>query len=303
MLSRMSARLQPDPAASFEPHRRVLLGLAYRMLGSMSEAEDVVQDAYLRWHATDRAAVEQPRAFLGRTVTRLCLDALKSARMRREDYVGPWLPEPLLDDSALVADRASDYADDLSVALLLTLERLSPLERAAFLMHDVFDLGYDEIATALGRSEEACRQLASRARAQVRKERPRFRPSADECARLSKAFADAIGRGDVDGLKSLLAENAVLYADGGGKVPSARKPIHGALRIARFMTGVLRKPRMAQRLLPGALTASAARVNGMPGLVLRIDGRIVQTYALDARDGRIAAIYITRNPDKLAHLQ
>jgi len=298
----MSASSQPDPATSFEPHRRRLLGLAYRMLGSMVEAEDAVQDAYLRWHATDRAAVEQPQAFLGRTVTRLCLDQLKSARMQREEYIGPWLPEPLLEDRALSAGSASEYADDLSVALLLTLERLSPLERAAFLMHDVFDLDYPEVARALRRSEEACRQLASRARGQVRRERPRFKPSAEEQQRLTLAFAAAIGRGDIEGLTALLAEDAVFCSDGGGKVPAARKPILGALRIARFLTGLVRKPLIAQRLLRGPLALSLVAVNGGPGMVLRMDGRVVQTYALDIRDGRIAAVYVTRNPDKLGHL-
>lgn len=298
----MSASSQPDPATSFEPHRRTLLGLAYRMLGSMAEAEDAVQDAYLRWHAADRAAVEQPRAFLGRTVTRLCLDTLKSARVQREEYIGPWLPEPLLDDAALAADSASDYADDLSVALLLTLERLSPLERAAFLMHDVFELDYPEVARALRRSEEACRQLASRARSQIRKERPRFRPSAEECLRLTTAFATAVGSGNVEALTRLLTEDAVFYSDGGGKVPAAQKPIFGPLRIARFLTGLLRKPMIMKRMMPGKTSMRMAQVNGMPGLLLSMDGRIVQTYALDLRDGLIAGVYVTRNPDKLGHL-
>ncbi|MEQ1440449.1 sigma-70 family RNA polymerase sigma factor [Fontimonas sp. SYSU GA230001] len=299
----MSAGTQPDPAASFEPHRRPLLGLAYRMLGSLAEAEDVVQDAYLRWHATDRAAVEQPRAFLSRTVTRLCLDQIKSARAQRETYVGPWLPEPLLDHAALVADGDSDYADDLSIALLMTLERLSPLERAAFLMHDVFDLDYPEIARTLQRSEDACRQLAARGRAQVRRDRPRFRPSAEESTRLTQAFVAALGSGDIEGLKQVLAADAVFYADGGGKVPSARKPVLGAERIARFLAGLVRKPAIVRRLIHGPLGLKIAPVNGMPGALLYMSGRLVQTYALDIRDGRIHALYVTRNPDKLARLQ
>ncbi|HEY0914248.1 MAG TPA: sigma-70 family RNA polymerase sigma factor [Solimonas sp.] len=299
----MSASLQPDPATGFEPHRGSLLGLAYRMLGSRAEAEDVVQDAYLRWHATDRAAVEQPRAFLGRTVTRLCLDQLKSARMQREEYVGPWLPEPLLDDAALAPDAASEYADDLSVALLLTLERLSPLERAAFLMHDVFDLDYPEVARTLRRSEEACRQLASRARSQVRRERPRFRPSEEESARLTQAFVMALGSGDLEGLKQVLADDAVFYSDGGGKVPAALKPVVGPERIARFLTGLVRKPKIARRLISGPLNLRLASINGMPGILLYMSGRLNQTYALDIQDGRIVAIYVTRNPEKLARLQ
>lgn len=299
----MSASTQPGPAASFEPHRRPLLSLAYRMLGSMAEAEDVVQDAYLRWHATDRAAVEQPRAFLSRTVTRLCLDQIKSARAQRETYIGPWLPEPLLDHAALVVDGDSDYADDLSIALLLTLERLSPLERAAFLMHDVFDLDYPEIANTLQRSEDACRQLASRARTQVRRERPRFRPSAEESARLTQAFVMALGRGDIEGLKQVLAADAVFYSDGGGKVPAALKPVVGAERIARFLTGLVRKPAIARRLISGPMNLELAPVNGMPGVLLYMSGQLMQTYALDIREGCIHAVYVTRNPEKLARLR
>lgn len=299
----MSASSQPDPATSFEPHRGSLLGLAYRMLGSRAEAEDVVQDAYLRWHATDRAVVEQPRAFLGRTVTRLCLDQIKSARVQREEYIGPWLPEPLLDDAALAPDAASEYADDLSMALLLTLERLSPLERAAFLMHDVFDLDYPEVARTLRRSEEACRQLASRARSQVKRERPRFRPSPEESARLTQAFVIAMGSGDIEGLKQVLAADAVFYSDSGGKVPAAMKPLLGAERIARFLSGLVRKPKIAQRLVDGPVGLKLASVNGMPGVLLYMAGRLSQTYALDIREGRIVAVYVTRNPEKLALLQ
>jgi RNA polymerase sigma-70 factor (ECF subfamily) len=177
-----------DPAAEFESLRGQLTGLAYRMLGSRAEAEDMVQEAWLRWHAADRAAVREPRAFLSKTVTRLCLDQLKSARARREEYVGQWLPEPVLDGAQLAAGSASEYADDLSVALLLALERLSPLERAAFLLHDVFDLGFEEVAEALGRDPAACRQLASRARSHVREEKPRFKPSAEEEQRVFAAF-------------------------------------------------------------------------------------------------------------------
>ncbi len=299
----MSATRTPDPASDFEPQRGRLLGLAYRMLGSLAEAEDAVQDTYLRWHAVDRGAIEQPAAFLTRTLTRICLDVLKSARVRREAYIGPWLPEPILETAPLVAGTDGDYADDLSVALLLTLERLSPLERAAFLLHDIFDQDYDEVAAALGRSEEACRQLAARARQQVRRERPRFRPTAEARDRLTLAFATAIGSGDVEGLSRLLTEDAVFYADGGGKVASARKPVVGARRIALFLTGLVRKPRLRQRLVSGPMSVRVAEVNGMPGLLLYMGGRLHQTYALDLRGERIAGVYVTRNPDKLSHLQ
>src|SRR5215204_1774645 len=165
--------MSTDPAATFEPHRRRLLGLAYRMLGPMAEAEDAVQEAYLRWHDADRDAVEEPRAFLITTTTRICLDVLKSARVQREQYVGPWLPEPVMDTTALAPDTQTELAEDLSVALLLALDRLSPLERAAFLLHDVFDYSFAQVAAALGRNEAACRQLASQARTRVKEARPK----------------------------------------------------------------------------------------------------------------------------------
>ncbi|MGE5147310.1 MAG: sigma-70 family RNA polymerase sigma factor [Candidatus Eiseniibacteriota bacterium] len=284
----------PDAARDFEPHRRHLVGLAYRMLGSMAEAEDVVQEAYLRWHRTDRAAVANPRAFLSKTVTRLCLDTLKSARARRESYVGPWLPEPVLDAESLAADTASDYAHDLSVALMLALERLSPLERAAFLLHDVFDMDFAEIGEALGRNAAACRQLAARARDHVRAARPRFPVSAEDGRKVVAAFIAASESGDAEGLARLLAEGAVLYTDGGGKRIAALNPIFGRARIVRFLTSVRRK----QQFHP-VVGVRPAEVNGLPGFIaVEIDGAL-QTVALDVRDGAIATIYIVRNPDKL----
>ena len=238
-----------DPALSFEPHRRHLRGLAYRMLGSLAEAEDAVQDAYLRWHAVDRDQVTDPRAFLTTATTRICLDALQSARARREEYVGPWLPEPVVDTKALAPDAQTELAEDLSIALLLALDRLSPLERAAFLLHDVFDCSFSEVAQALDRSEAACRQLASRARTHVREARPRdesvARDRADDAAtrheELISAFVAATRSGDLDALMSMLAEDARLVADGGGKVQAALNVIEGANSIARFIVGVTAK--------------------------------------------------------------
>ena len=290
----MSEAQPIDAAASFEPLRGLLTGLAYRMLGSRAEAEDMVQEAYLRWHATDRAAVHEPRAFLSKTVTRLCLDHIKSARVQREDYVGPWLPEPLLDDSSLSVESANEYANDLSVALLLTLERLSPLERAAFLLHDVFDMSFEQVGETLGREAAACRQLASRARSHVREEKPRFRPSAEEEARVFSAFTTALGSGDIAALSQVLARDAEFYADGGGKISAAQKPILGAERVAKFLAGIVNKfflPRGAQYRL--------ARINGLPGLVVMEASAVVQTLAVEVRDGVIAKIYTVRNPDKL----
>src|SRR4051794_22030887 len=215
-----------DPATSFEPYRRRLLGLAYRMLGSMADAEDAVQDVYLRWHRADRANVADARAFLMTTTARICLDMLTSARARREEYVGPWLPEPVVDTAALAPDSQTELAEDLSVALLLTLDRLSPLERAAFLLHDVFDFSFSEVATALERSEAACRQLAARARAHVREVRPRGTalPSTrsgeieSRHSELITAFVTATQSGDLKALTELLASDVRVVTDGGGKV-------------------------------------------------------------------------------------
>ena len=234
-----------DPALSFEPHRRRLLGLAYRMLGSLAEAEDAVQDAYLRWHGVDRDDVKDPRAFLTTATTRICLDVLRSARARREEYVGPWLPEPVVDTKALAPDAQTELAEDLSIALLLALDRLSPLERAAFLLHDVFDCSFSEVASALGRSEAACRQLATRARTHVREARPRdesvARDRGDHATsrheELVMAFVDAARSGDLHVLMSLLAAEARLVTDGGGKVQAALNVIDGADRSEERRVG------------------------------------------------------------------
>jgi RNA polymerase sigma-70 factor (ECF subfamily) len=284
-------------AEDFERHRGPLTGLGYRMLGSLAEAEDLVQEAYLRWHAADRSAVEDARAFLSRVMTRLCLDHLKSARARREKNVGPWLPEPVLDDEALTADAESELADDLSVALLLALERLSPLERAAFLLHDVFDMEFAWVAEVLERSEPACRQLAARARAHVQESRPRFTVSREDCTRLTEAFLTATRTGDAGTLTRLLARDAVLHSDGGGKRPAALRPITGREKIIRFFVGLAGKAD-----LTGAYVYTPARINGQPGYVVAEPDGSVTSVALELRDGLVASIYIMRNPEKLGHL-
>jgi len=292
----MSATLDQD-VATFEAHRRALTGLAYRMLGSRAEAEDVVQDAYLRWHAAERSVIEQPRRYLGTVVTRLCLDRMKSARARRELYVGQWLPEPVVDE-VFDGAEADDLARDISVALMLLLERLSPLERASFLLHDVFGLDFTEVARALDRGEAACRQLATRARAHIEAGRPRFAASREDGHRLAAAFKAAIASGDPQGLVQILAKDAVLYSDGGGKRAAALNPIRGADKILRFLAGIARKnPAFA------AFAARPATVNGLAGFVLRENDGSVDTMAIDHRDGRIVAIYLTRNPEKLQHVR
>ncbi len=281
----------------FEAHRPALTGLAYRMLGSRAEAEDVVQDAYLRWHAADRASIEHPRRYLGTVVTRLCLDRMKSAQARRELYVGQWLPEPVVDER-FDDESAGELAHDISIALMLLLERLSPLERASFLLHDVFGLDFAEVARALGRGEAACRQLAARARTHIEAGRPRFAASPEDGERLAAAFQRAAQAGDVAALTQLLAADAVLYSDGGGKRAAALNPIYGADKIVRFLAGVARKT-------PSILSIDArpAAVNGLAGFVLREADGALDTMAIDHRDGRITAIYFTRNPEKLRHVR
>jgi RNA polymerase sigma-70 factor (ECF subfamily) len=284
-------------------HARRLRALAYRMLGSRAEAEDIVQEAWLRWAEVDEATVEQQGAFLSRLVTNLCLDRLRSAAHQREQYVGVWLPEPMLEDEALFGwapapEQQAEFAQDVSIAFMLALERLSPLERAAFLLHDVFDIDYDEIARHLDRSEAACRQLISRARKNIKADYARREVAKEEAERLVTAFMDAVRSRDVSGLAALLAEDAVMMADGGGKVSAVPRPLLGGAVIARTFIGFAQMPTShAWRLVP-------ATVNGLPGLLVVDDaagGRLVQTIALapGAAPGQVGAVYIQRNPDKL----
>lgn len=271
--------------------RRRLTRIAYRMLGSVADAEDVVQEAWLRWLSADRTDVREPGAFLRTVVTRLCLNELKSARRRRETYVGPWLPEPILDP------ENGEAIDDLTLPLMIALERLSPLERAAFLLHDVFGMSFDEVAVAIGRKAAACRKLASRARTQIHDARPRFAASQEHGLRLAAAFFTASRSGDMDGLRGLLAEDIVVYADGGGRVPASRAPAVG-VDAATDLFGALARyfARSPSRLI------RYATIDGLPGFITIEAGDIVQTTALSVRNERIAAIYVTRNPQKLRHL-
>jgi RNA polymerase sigma-70 factor (ECF subfamily) len=277
-------------AKDFETHRSFLAGLAYRMLGSLAEADDVVQDAYLRWAQSDASTVAHLRAFLARVVTRLCLDRMKSASSRREHYVGTWLPEPI------VAAPAEPMADDLSIALLVMLERLSPLERAAFLLHEVFDMDYGDIANALGRTEDACRQLAARARQHVRDERPRFAPTDEHREKLFAAFEAVMTSGDVTSFAQLLADDAVLYADGGGKRAAVLEPVQGKQNILSLFATIA-----AQRRLLRRDQLERASINGLPGFVVHAEDG-VQTTAFEVESDQIVALYIVRNPDKLRHL-
>jgi RNA polymerase sigma-70 factor (ECF subfamily) len=280
--------LENDPLA---PHRGRLLGLAYRMLGSRSDAEDVVQDAYLRFAGAQD--VHNPEAFLVTVVTRLCLDRLKRARAQREIYVGPWLPEPIFDTEGLAADAATELADDLSFALLLALDRLSPLERAAFLLHDVFDMPFSEIAGMIDRTEPACRQLAARARRAVRDGRPASKATPDHHARLLTAFIEAVASGDLSRLAGLPREDAIAMTDGGGRKQAALNPIMGADKIARFFIGVAGKNSGRDMRIEPTM------INGNVGALLYMDGEIDHSLSMAIDGDRIAAIYIARNPDKL----
>jgi len=279
---------QADAAASFDPLRPRLIRVAYRMLGSMADAEDVVQDAFLRWHGTDRAAVREPEAFLRRVVTRLSLDQLKSARVRREQYLGEWLPEPVLE---------AEPVEDVTLPLLIALERLSPLERAAFLLHDVFGLDFDEVAQSIDRDPAACRQLAARARTHVRSERPRYELDKARGLELAAAFFKASRGGEMDQLQALLAQDVSVHSDGGGKRPAGYLPIFG-------IDNVMKLHRSLARLLekgPSELV-SYGFINGLPGFVTREADGILQTTALLVVEGEVHAIYVMRNPDKLGHL-
>ena len=285
----MTAKPIPgDAAAAFDPLRPKLMRVAYRMLGSVADAEDMVQEAFIRWMRADRAAVREPEAFLRRTLTRLCLDQLKSARRQRETYIGPWLPDPVVEE---------DEVEDVTLPLMLVLERLSPLERAAFLLHDVFGLGFEEVAETIQRDTAACRQLAARARAHVREARPRFQMERQRSLALAEAFFAASRSGDMQALGSMLAADVSSHADGGGKRPAATEPALGFDAVMR------QYERVAAWLREnGSTLVRVGFINGLPGFVsLEADGQL-QTTALEIEDGKIAAIYVVRNPDKLRHL-
>jgi RNA polymerase sigma factor (sigma-70 family) len=285
----------PDIALdTFEAHRPRLVRLAYRMLGSMAEGEDIVQEAWIRWQQTDRDDVREPVAFLTRIVTRLCLDTMKSARARHETYVGSWLPEPIV----AAEDDETLPLDELTLTLMLVLERLSPLERATFLLHDVFGTPLDEVATTLKRDAAAVRQLAARARKHVQQARPRYPVDREEGEWMAMSFFSASSSGDVTALRSMLADNVVLRSDGGGKVRTVLNPILGVERVLRLFSGLLRK------LLPyPAVLVQPVWVDGLPGYVSLARDGVPQTTALQIEGGRITGIFITRNPDKLGQVE
>ena len=284
----------------FEELRPAAFAIAYRMLGSVSEAEDVVQEAFLRLHRMLREGerVESPRAYLSTVVTRLCIDQLRSARARRERYVGEWLPEPLLASDEADPARHAEVADSLSLAFLVLLESLSPEQRAAFLLREVFDYPYDQIARIVGKSEDNTRQLVTRARRQVQEGRPRFEASRERREVLARRFFAAAVDGELEALEELLAHDVVLHGDGGGKAPALAHPVHGRAKVARTLLAWFRA---AARI--GGVSLQAAEVNGQPGaLLLDPQGRLVTVLAVDVADGQVQAIRSIVNPDKLRHL-
>ena len=274
----------------FERHRSLLFSIAYRMLGSVADAEDIVQDAYLRWQRASEIEVRSPKSYLSAVVTRLSIDWLRSAR--REEYVGPWLPEPLVSDRSEELAAPTGLDDSLSMAFLVLLESLNPVERAVFLLREVFNYDYEEISRIVGKSEDNCRQIARRARHFVGERRPRFERSPEQEERLTQQFVETCMSGDMEGLVSLLSDDIILWSDGGGKIAAATYPIHGPERVARFLLGVL-------RTVPPAFSARPTRVNGGPGVVGYVDGHPTSVVALDVADGRLRGVRIVVNPEKL----
>jgi len=288
-------RVAESRAEVFDRYRSTLTALAYRMLGSVMDAEDVVQEAFLRWQQVAETEIASPKAYLTTVVTRLCLDQLRSARVQREEYIGPWLPEPLVAEDAAACAGTAALADSLSMAFLVLLESLSPLERAVFLLHDVFAYSYDEIAAVVGKSAANCRQIAVRARRSVDARRPRFAPSPAQRERLTRQFVQTCTTGDMQGLLSLLAEDVTLWADSGGKARAARRPIHGADDVARFLASVATKA-------PAGYTVRLAPINGEIGIVTELDGQVTGAVTLEIAEGRITGIRYVANPEKLGAL-
>ncbi|MGH8829553.1 MAG: RNA polymerase sigma-70 factor [Polaromonas sp.] len=284
-----------DTSDTFNRLRPRLKGIAYRMLGSTAEAEEVVQDAWLRWHDAAPAALDSAEAWLVTVTTRISIDRLRAAKVQREHYIGTWLPEPLLSESPVTPEQMLERADDVSIAFLSLLERLSPEARAAYLMREVFEADYDEVALTLGKSEAACRQLVHRAKTQLREERPRYVVPRETHLRLLRNFAEASTRGDFAALKSMLADDAELIGDGGGKVPSFGRPMQGGQRIAQLYLATSRR-------CGSALRVELATINGEWGLLRFIDGVLESVQSFETDGERIVRIHAQRNPDKLAQL-
>ncbi|MCW5849521.1 MAG: RNA polymerase sigma-70 factor [Anaerolineae bacterium] len=286
----MSARLD-----HFDEYRPLLFGIAYRMLGSVMDAEDMVQEAFLRWQHAPEGEVHSPKAYLVTVVTRLCLDHLKSARGRREEYIGPWLPEPLVTEGRQEVAEAAMLSESLSMAFLVMLESLTPTERAVFLLHEVFDYEYREIAAILDKTEEAVRQMAHRARGHVQSRRPRFHASREQTQRAVLRFSETLATGDMTGLLAILAPDVTVWSDGGGKVAAARNPVQGQDHAARFLLGLVRKA-------PRGFTPRLAEINGQPGIIGYVAGQPFLALLLDVAEDQITGVRFVLNPDKLRSL-
>ncbi|MFM0666518.1 RNA polymerase sigma-70 factor [Paraburkholderia sediminicola] len=284
-----------DDARAFNGLRPRLQKIAYRMLGSVAEAEDIVQDVWLRWHATAREAIDNAEAWLVAVTTRMSIDRLRAAKIQREHYAGIWLPEPQMTDFPATPEEATERADDVSVAFLALLERLTPEARAAFLLREVFDADYDEVAQAIGKTEAACRQLVSRAKTQLRDERPRYVVPRETHLRLLRTFAQALQRGDFHAINALLADDAMLIGDGGGKVPSFPKPMAGGRRVAQLFYA-------SSRRYGGELSVKLVVLNGQWALLRFIEGKLESAQSFETDGERIVRIHVQRNPDKLARI-
>ena len=288
-----------DPhVAEFEEHRGLLTGVAYRMLGSVSDAEDLVQETWLRWTKADATGIKAPKSWLLPVVSRLCLDRLKSARVQREQYYGTWLPEPLL-ENAPATTSTEEVDESVSIALLLVLEKLSPVERAGFLLHDVFGHSFEEIGEILEKPAVNCRKLVSRARERVRAEKPRFTATNREHEELLTRFLAACRAGEMEPLMDLLGDGAALYSDGGGKASAVPKVLDDREVIAKFFIGISRQGGPAR----GFYETQATRFNGAPGVLIVMDGKVVTALALEIADGKIAKIFAHRNPEKLREFE
>ncbi|MGB3634043.1 MAG: RNA polymerase sigma-70 factor, partial [Rubrobacteraceae bacterium] len=281
-----------DMDETFQQHRTLLVSIAYRMLGSVVDAEDMVQEAFVRWQQASGTEVRSPKAYLSAVVTRLCIDHLRSAKVRREEYVGPWLPEPLLTDGSNDVAEAIDLDESLSMAFLVLLESLNPTERAVFLLREVFAYDYEEISRIVEKSEANCRQISRRARESVAARRPRFEASVGQEERLLGSFIEACSNGDMEGLLALLSEDVILWSDGGGKTHAALNPIYGPEKVSRFLLGILGKT-------PPGFATRIASINGHPGVIGYADSKPMSAVALEEAEGRIQGIRIVVNPDKL----
>ena len=287
----------PD-AETFEAHRDLMFAVAYRMLGTVADAEDAVQDAWLRWSAAPRGDVTDPRAYLAKIITNTSLNRLRSVRARRESYVGPWLPEPLLTDINPGISERAELAESVSMAMLVVLESLTPEERAVFVLREVFGFGYAEIGAALGRTDASARQLAHRAREHVQARRPRFEVDRGRQREVTQRFLDAAVGGDIGRLITVLAPEVTLTSDGGGKARAALRPVTGAAKVARLLQGIAARPYLGIDLT--GVAPQLAEINGGPGLLLCVDGRAVVAMTWAVSDGLVSAIQIITNPDKLA---